>query len=271
MSDMYVARKGHRYSKIAPGSLYESQVTSLVEKNLSAIFPHHIGAQLEPFIKTAAGNVKPDIVLVRKDFNGWALVEVEVDTHSFGSHILPQLTKLRYAVSDSNLVNALHSELKKRKQVVEDDFTKLLSALEKPPSVYLLIHGSSHDVEHHLETLKVEAIDLEVHLSATQANEYLLVANDRTRTLKSLDIRVDRSPNPLTKRFWVTSGNLPDEVSPKGEQILVSLDGEVAIWSLTRTENGAFLRQPSELSVPDNIVSASVFYDAESGVIHLIY
>ena len=265
MAEDYVARNGHRFSKITPGSIYESQVTSLIERNLSAIFPAYLGKQMEPFFKTAAGNVKPDLVLVKRDYSGWALVEVELDVHGFGTHILPQLSKLTHAVAEDKFIRTAHNLI-----APNEDFESFSRSFERRPSVFLVIHGESTKHQEMIEQIGVESIDVDVLVSANQANEYLLVAHDRTTFLEDLHIKIERSLNPLTKNCWVINDELPIQIDSIGDGVLVATDGQLSRWAVIRSAKGAILRQPSELSVLESIFIANVHYDSESGTLHLI-
>jgi hypothetical protein len=265
MAEDYVARNGYRFSKIAPGSIYESQVTSLVERNLSAIFPSFMGKQMEPFFKTAAGNVKPDLVLVQRDYSGWAVVEVELDVHGFGSHILPQLSKLTHAVAEEKFIREAHKLINPN-----ENFELFSRSFERRPDVFLVIHGESKEYQDKLEKIGVESIDVDVLVSANQANEYLLVAHDRTTILKDLHVKIERSSNPLTRNCWVISEELPSDLNSIGDGVLVSADGQLSRWAVIKSAKGAILRQPSELSVLESIFVANVHYDSESGTLHLI-
>ena len=49
-------------------------------------------------------SVEADIALVSKDYSHWYICEVELSTHSFESHIIPQIKKLFYSSISSNFL-----------------------------------------------------------------------------------------------------------------------------------------------------------------------
>ena len=105
MSDKYLTRRHRKYARITPGAVYETTVQTLIENNLSSLFPEYFGKLFEPYFRTPAGDVKPDLVLIRHDYKGWMLVEVEIEGHSPSAHILPQLAKLTFASSNSEVLS----------------------------------------------------------------------------------------------------------------------------------------------------------------------
>jgi hypothetical protein len=67
MARNFIARGHNRYTEIKPGTVYESMVTNIVEKNLGSLFPLYFGKKLEPYFRTAAGDVKPDLIIILGD------------------------------------------------------------------------------------------------------------------------------------------------------------------------------------------------------------
>lgn len=76
----------------------EEHYENWVYKFRSQLFPDHNCFRYKPLMATDwVSGVKPDLVLVDKDYSEWVLVEVEKFSHSWSSHVSPQLEKFRSA------------------------------------------------------------------------------------------------------------------------------------------------------------------------------
>jgi len=265
MSDVYLSREQNRYAQVSPGSIYESQVGALVERNIASIFPDYFGKRYEPYLRTAAGDVQPDIVLLRRDFTGWALVAIEDEGHPFRRHILPQVSKMTYAEADEKLIAATQEKL-----CPIEPIARVEEAMSRRPRVFLVVHGSSARFQSELETLGVDPIDIDIHESTTQPNEYVLSVRDRTTVLTDLNIFASRSRNPITKFFWtIPSVELANALRGK-DRVEVNFAQSRSMWNAVYSDDGLILRQPSDLSLAGSIVTAKVFLNEESSAIFLV-
>ena len=84
-------------------------------------------------------SVEADIALVSKDYSHWYICEVELSTHSFESHIIPQIKKLFYSSISSNFLKdiKLNKKLydllnKKYKGIINQKRLKTLIANNTP-------------------------------------------------------------------------------------------------------------------------------------------
>ena len=265
MGEEFLTREQNRYSMISPGTVYESQVAALIERNISSIFTEYFGKGDDPYLRTAAGDVQPDLVLLKNDFTGWALVEVEDDTHPFRRHVLPQISKMTYASADEKLILRINERIAPG---VERE--KIEEALSRKPKVFLIVHGSSEKFNAEISELGVEAIDIDIHESTSQPNEYVLMVRDRTSKLIDLECLAQRSNNPITKFCWTINSSLLQELFKDKSRVQVDLYEKRAIWGVSSVPGGLIIRQPSDMSHVDSTFIARVFFDKESEVIHLI-
>lgn len=264
----YFARQGQRYAQVTPGARYESEIQRLVERNISALFPDYVGVFTDPLFSTPAGDVQPDLILVRSDGGGWGVVEVELEGHSFRGHVLPQLAKLTHAESFPKLAELLVKELP---DLPPD---KIRAGLSFKPVVFLVIHGSSARHEAKLTKLGVEVRDIDVLEASNKPNEYLLAVTDRTIRRRKLDATATRSLSPTTRSIWRLADPSIGGVLTGEHKIEVEVLGTRAFWAATIEKDGvALLRQPSGLSNDltdiDSIVRATVYVDDEHQVLYL--
>lgn len=267
MSRRYFARDGQRYVQVSPGAYYEHQIQKLVEQNLSALFPEYRGVLLDPLFETPVGNVQPDLVLVRNDGRGWAVVEVELEGHSFSSHVLPQLGKLKEAESSPKLA----AELIRRLPHVPA--ATIRTALSHRPAVFLVIHGSSRYSEARLTKLGVEVRDVDVLKAPDKPDDYILIVTDPTVRRRELLVIAERDTNPMTRSTWKVAATEIAGLATADNKIEVEVLATRAFWSVTVVQDGVLLRQPSGLSDPlsdvDSMVRARVLVDDEHQVLYL--
>ena len=263
MSRNFIARGQNRYTEIKPGTVYESMVTNIVEKNLGSLFPLYFGKKLEPYFRTAAGDVKPDLIMIKRDFSGCALVEVETPNDSFTAHILPQLSKLKYARSDEVIIKSIRNSFSDL-----DNLELLEKTLMEIPEVYLVMHGSSESYKESLKTLNVNVIDIEIYTNPP--TDYILKVFDKSDEFINLGIVAKRSSNPLTRNIWI----LPDYSRVINEKLdkslLIEFNGETSTWGASSTMNGHILRQPDGLESLRNVNSVSVLRHKDNKVLRFI-
>lgn len=73
---------------------YENWIYNFRER----VFPDHHCYRFKPLITTDwTSGVRPDLVLIDKEYSEWVLVEVEKFSHSWSAHVSPQLEKFRSA------------------------------------------------------------------------------------------------------------------------------------------------------------------------------
>ncbi len=266
MSDRYLLRRGERYRRIAPGDWYESQVQALMFENAVALFPSYECARLEPYFHTPAGDVRPDLVLVRRDLSGWGLVEVELDTHSFTSHVLPQVNKLTWARGDVTLAANLLDNLTVLAGATVETVETLLS---RRPSVYILTHGSSTRARDRLNRLGVHQLDVEILRNMDAPNDALLVVQDLTVDVRELPEVAVRSNSPLTRRAWTLHLTYPDTLPWVSTHVSVTCDGTETIWRANRTSDGLILLEPASAVGLEAKLRMRVRVDEVNHIIHL--
>ncbi len=232
--------------------------------NYATLFHGYFPIQVEPYFSTPGGDVMPDIVLISTDYKRWALVEVELETHSFTSHILPQLSKLIRARSDDKIDRELQ-----RKIGTEVDLEQISRATFADPEVILVTHGSSEKYATKIAALGVKRIDVSIHSSDSEPNQHILIVQDFGTTLRDLGVTAKKSMNPLTPNCWtVESAELARRLDGDHEVVVV-LDGNSARWHISPFETYVILRQPTNMSEHSSRFEFNVFIEPESGIVFL--
>lgn len=261
----YLSRNASRYLLVTPGALYESSVQALVERNLTALFPGYRGGRLEPRFQTPIGGVKPDLVLVQGDLQGWALVEVEVDSHSMTQHSLAQFLRLRAAAADHKLARVVRDKF-----LPDVGISQIEAALERPPRVSLVVQGDSKGLAEALAPHQVDVIEIDVNESKDLPNEYILVVRDRSVSWVLVPGVVRRSTSPLTRHLWsVSSQQIPPSLLEL-VSVEVLLADTRSMWKVFPSGHDLILRQPTDLIVPVEGNSAALYWNDESRAVKLL-
>ena len=246
MSDKFLTRAFRRYSQIVPGALYESHVQILVERNISALFPDYFGRMMDPYFRTAGGDVQPDLVLIRRDYKGWMLIEVEIEGHSPQAHILPQLSKMIRARAGESVSKLIL-------EAFEDEHPRgdLEFAVSHRPEVTLVIHGSSKKFEDRLSELGVYALDIQIY--SYPPDDYVLEVIDREENYIETGQKCRRSLNLATRYVW----SLPKidnlDLGAESGKIEVRVGAESSFWDIKINRSDYLLRQPTGIQSLDGI------------------
>ena len=251
MSDKYLTRRHRKYARVTPGAVYETTVQTLIENNISSLFPEYFGKIFEPYFRTPAGDVKPDLVLIRHDYKGWMLVEVEVEGHSPSAHILPQLAKLTFASSNDEVLGHFVDHFSDSHNVKD-----LELALINEPEVTLVIHGSSDSFQTELSKLGVTSLDVEIH--SFPPDEYILEVFDRAENFIETGLICVRSSSIATQYVWVLpniDGLLYEQL---GQNIEIKVADTSSIWRIEHKKNNYLLRQPSDIQSLNGITKVAV-------------
>jgi len=107
----------------------EEHYENWVYKFRHQLFPDHHCFRYKPLMVTDwVTGVKPDLVLIDKQYSEWALVEVEKFSHSWTSHVSPQLQKFQSAKIGNREVEVLLGSA----EDLDADRLRFLMTSEKP-------------------------------------------------------------------------------------------------------------------------------------------
>lgn len=79
-----------------PSAVTESEFESWVVKGLICMFPNYQCVVFGGGFIHEGALYRPDMALIARDFSHWFVVEVELTSHSFKEHVLPQVCSFRY-------------------------------------------------------------------------------------------------------------------------------------------------------------------------------
>ena len=109
--------KFEKYALIKSNDWAEQYFSTVVQKFSHVIFPNHYCFKFEVDMFYIGNKVRPDLILIEKQFKDWWLVEVELKRHSWFNHIQEQIEKILNAeITDKHqekIEEKLSSHLKK--------------------------------------------------------------------------------------------------------------------------------------------------------------
>ena len=130
-------RQDRNYEQVYYGQ--ESHFLDIVKTELSKLLPGFSILDFSPFIIGDEGSRrKPDLALVHRDYEMWAVVEVELDKHSLEHHVLPQVRTFATGRYDESHASMLH----RGDTTLNLDNLRNLTAY-RPPEVSVVVNSRS--------------------------------------------------------------------------------------------------------------------------------
>jgi hypothetical protein len=90
-----------------PDATTETEFEMVVARALSCAYPSYVCVMFSGSFQYNDRVYRPDMALVAKDFSHWFLIEVELVTHSFENHVLPQVRSFQYGDALDDCVTSL--------------------------------------------------------------------------------------------------------------------------------------------------------------------
>jgi len=94
-----------------PDAPTEAEFEYQVVRALTCFFPNHKCIVFSGGFRLDAEIFRPDLALFASDFSHWFVIEVELVSHSFERHVLPQVRAFRYGEPLDDCVNQIAKAL----------------------------------------------------------------------------------------------------------------------------------------------------------------
>lgn len=178
---------------------------------------------------------KPDLAIVAKDFSHWFIVEVELVTHSFERHVLPQVRAFRFGDPQSGCESILSREL-------SIDRARAQTLLHYvPKSVAVVVN---RDEPRWRDALLVNGIQMLVVSSYRAPTGETAIQLDGSLSITSLNLGFGvYSATDRSIRFPPTVGLLDGPLQIEDER------GGSALWTVSRASGAAWATK--DTGVPD--------------------
>lgn len=225
---------GQRYELVDPDAMSETEFEFAVAKVLSKMFTDYRCVVFTGTFRLDEEGHRPDLALVAKDFSHWFVIEVELTSHSFYGHVLPQVRAFRYGTPQPDCATILAREL-------EIGIGRAVTLVQTVPYVVAVVANKrEHSWESPLDALGVQFLNVGVYsLGAERAYGvdgalYVLKENLGFGTYSA----VDRSLRlPRATRLPVGKVQVEDPA------------GATAIWEVALTSDAVWVTK--EYGAPD--------------------
>ena len=87
--------RDHWFHPLSPTSLLEADFEDLLIQNGEVFRANSWMVRFKKTIYAAQSNARPDLAIIDHQYREWFIVEVEMERHSLGGHVLPQVRTLR--------------------------------------------------------------------------------------------------------------------------------------------------------------------------------
>lgn len=157
-------------SYLLSGIHYEKDYSSFVLKMCPKLFPDFFAFEVELEIESEGCKKKCDLVLVRKDYSSWWVVEVELSTHSVASHIRPQVSVFSEGYYGGRHAEKHVKSIMRRSNYEDLDQGSLYELLdEKIPNVLIIMDKSpSHDMDNWNSLEDIDRVSISILKSFRQ-------------------------------------------------------------------------------------------------------
>lgn len=160
-----------------PSATTESEFESWVVKGLMCMFPNYQCIIFTGGFRRDGVLHRPDLALVARDFSHWFIIEVELASHSFTEHVLPQVCSFRYGEPDLGCARALATPL----GIDESQARTLLERVPYGVAVVLNRENSEWEVAlraHDIQMLVVSVYESSTGVEAIEINGRLEVIRE---------------------------------------------------------------------------------------------
>lgn len=152
-----------RFASTDQEAISEVELEARVVKALTCAFPNYHCFVFGGTFTLEGVGYRPDLAMVARDHSHWFVIEVELTSHSFDLHVLPQVRAFQYGRPESDCARKLASDLGIDLGQAE------LMLRQVPRSVAVIANRRSERWETALAALNVQLLVLSVYRSSEQA------------------------------------------------------------------------------------------------------
>ena len=137
------------YQMSDPDAPSESELEYKTVKVLSCVYPDFYCVLFGGGFKYDNRLCRPDLALVARDFSHWFIIEVELVSHSFDGHVLPQAKAFRYGAPQADCVNILARELDistEQSRTLVEHVPRSIAVVANKPERHWEIALRSHEI-----------------------------------------------------------------------------------------------------------------------------
>lgn len=225
----------NKYELWDPDASTETEFEMVVARALSCIYPGYVCVMFSGTFRYDNRSYRPDMALIAKDFSHWFVVEVELVTHSFENHVLPQVRAFQYGEALPDCI----SSLVKTKLMDSRQAETFISAV--PRNVAVVANKLNTDWQIGLSALQVQMLAISVFRSGGGHE-----AIELTGQLESFAAHLGFGRYSAVDRALVFP---KDAKLPEGTIQINDPGGSVATWNIKK--DGQYFWIVKEVGTPD--------------------
>ncbi|MEX1041416.1 MAG: hypothetical protein WDZ51_12335 [Pirellulaceae bacterium] len=212
-----------------PDNPVEAEFTCTVVRALTCLFPGYRCIEFTGIFNYDDRGYRPDLALVAKDFSHWFIIEVELLSHSFDLHVLPQVIGFNYGNPRRECAEILSRSL----EIPPDQARTFIEFVPRSVVVVANKYNSDWKVKlntHGIQFLSVSSFRAGTGIEAIELNGNLDVVKEHLGF--GLYLSTDRSIRfPATVRL------------PEGAVQITDLNGTPGIWHVVKQGIFTWLRK----------------------------
>lgn len=217
-----------------PDAPTEAEFEAEVFKALSWMYPKHFCFPFTGSFRHGTRSYKPDLALVARDGSHWFVIEVELVSHSFENHVLPQIRAFQEGVPQPDC----WAQISTRLGLGEEQARVLIERI--PRTIAVVANKRAPDWSKALQTISVQMLSVSIYKSDAG-----LVATEVEGMLECL------AENLGFGYYSATDRSLRFPKNTRLEQGVVQIfdpEGALSYWVVTPSAEGVWLTK--EVGLP---------------------
>jgi hypothetical protein len=103
--------RGEYYDSVSPHALREDDYEKLLLANGADLYPSWNLVAFKQVVESEYGRAKADLALIDRRYRRWWVVEVELGSHPFSTHVEPQVRRLANGAYGPSHADSIHSAM----------------------------------------------------------------------------------------------------------------------------------------------------------------
>lgn len=223
------------FNQLDPDIPREAEFEATVVRALTCLYKNYRCFRFTGGFHFEDNTYQPDLALVAKDLSHWFIIEVELSTHSFDRHVLPQVRTFQYGTPRSECSRILARELEIDQQHAEN----LVAYVPRSVAVIANKYINTWDLKLQAHTIPL----LTVSLYRTSDGSEAIEMNGRLDVLRE---------NIGFAKFSTIDRSLlfPKDVRlPDGQIQMTDPSGNSGLWTVARQGSTTWVTK--EQGTPD--------------------
>jgi hypothetical protein len=210
-----------------PDASSETEFELVVARALACVYPSYTCVMFAGGFRYDDRIFRPDMALIAKDFSHWFIIEVELVTHSFENHVLPQVRSFQYGEPQPDCI----ASLARSKLIDARQAETLISFV--PRTVAVIANKWNSDWQLGLNALQVQLLAISVFRS-TSGDE----AVELNGRLEGFAAHLGWGKYSAVDRSFV----FPKDLGlPDGQVQINDPEGGLATWNVKRAGQYAWI------------------------------